>query len=115
VLIPVFALGRAQELCILLETYWQQNGLNFPIYFSAGLAHKANDFYRLFVGWTNEKIRTTYETERNMFEFAHIKEFDLNVHGSTGPMVLFATPGMLHGGMSLEVSSFYLLDLPQYK
>jgi integrator complex subunit 11 len=23
VLIPVFALGRAQELCILLETYWQ--------------------------------------------------------------------------------------------
>lgn len=22
VLIPVFALGRAQELCILLETYW---------------------------------------------------------------------------------------------
>lgn len=22
VLIPVFALGRAQELCILLETFW---------------------------------------------------------------------------------------------
>jgi integrator complex subunit 11 len=23
VLIPVFALGRVQELCILIETYWQ--------------------------------------------------------------------------------------------
>ena len=27
VLIPVFALGRAQELCILLETYWNRTGL----------------------------------------------------------------------------------------
>lgn len=24
---PVFALGRAQELCILLETYWEQMNL----------------------------------------------------------------------------------------
>ena len=24
VLIPVFALGRAQELCVLLETYWNR-------------------------------------------------------------------------------------------
>ncbi|KAF3861211.1 hypothetical protein F7725_001466 [Dissostichus mawsoni] len=24
VLIPVFALGRAQELCILLETFWER-------------------------------------------------------------------------------------------
>ena len=27
VLIPVFALGRAQELCILLETYWERMNL----------------------------------------------------------------------------------------
>ena len=27
VLIPVFALGRAQELCILLETFWYDMGL----------------------------------------------------------------------------------------
>lgn len=36
VLIPVFALGRAQELCILLDTYWERMNLNIPIYFSAG-------------------------------------------------------------------------------
>jgi integrator complex subunit 11 len=36
VLIPVFALGRAQELCILIDTYWQRMGLDVPIYFSAG-------------------------------------------------------------------------------
>jgi integrator complex subunit 11 len=36
VLIPVFALGRAQELCILVETYWERMNLNVPVYFSAG-------------------------------------------------------------------------------
>jgi Cft2 family RNA processing exonuclease len=36
VLIPVFALGRAQELCILIESYWERMGLTVPVYFSAG-------------------------------------------------------------------------------
>jgi len=44
VLIPVFALGRAQELCILLETYWDRMNLKVPIYFSAGLTEKVQ-FY----------------------------------------------------------------------
>ncbi len=35
-LIPVFALGRAQELCILLDSYWDRMNLRVPIYFSAG-------------------------------------------------------------------------------
>ncbi|EPB75305.1 metallo-beta-lactamase domain protein [Ancylostoma ceylanicum] len=42
VLIPVFALGRAQELCILLESYWERMDLKVPIYFSQGLAERAN-------------------------------------------------------------------------
>ena len=37
VLIPVFALGRAQELCILVETYWEHMNLKVPIYFSSGV------------------------------------------------------------------------------
>ena len=42
VLIPVFALGRAQELCILLETYWERMQLQYPIYFSLGLTEKVH-------------------------------------------------------------------------
>lgn len=37
VLIPVFALGRAQELSVLLESYWKRTDSTVPIYFSAGL------------------------------------------------------------------------------
>jgi len=69
VLIPVFALGRAQvffstpnqkELCILLETYWSRENMSAPIYFSGGLTEKANLYYRTYIGWTNEKIKSTF-------------------------------------------------------
>ncbi|KAF9986942.1 Integrator complex subunit 11 [Modicella reniformis] len=102
VIIPVFALGRAQELCILIETYWERMDLKVPIYFSAGLTEKANHFYRLFINWTNEKIKSTF-VHRNMFDFKHIKAWDRSYIDSPGPMVVFATPGMLHSGTSLEL------------
>ncbi len=38
-----------------------------------------------------------------MFDFQHIKPFDPSFANNPGPMVLFATPGMLHAGTSLEV------------
>ncbi|RIA91482.1 beta-lactamase-like protein [Glomus cerebriforme] len=102
VLIPVFALGRAQELCILIETYWERNNLNVPVYFSAGMTEKANDYYKLFINWTNEKIKNIF-VQRNMFDFKHIKPWDRQYMDLPGPAVLFATPGMLHIGTSLEV------------
>ncbi len=102
VLIPVFALGRAQELCILLETYWERNSIEAPIYFAAGLTEKANQYYKLFIPWTNQKIKDTF-VRRNMFDFKHIKPFDRALTEQPGPMVLFATPGMLHAGLSLHV------------
>ncbi|RKO87534.1 beta-lactamase-like protein, partial [Blyttiomyces helicus] len=102
VLIPVFALGRAQELCILIESYWERMGLDIPIFFSAGLTERANEYYKLFIGWTNEKIRKTF-VDRNMFDFAHIQAFDRSKASDPGPMVLFASPGMLHAGTSLDV------------
>lgn len=102
VLIPVFALGRAQELCILLETYWERMNLKVPIYFAVGLTEKATNYYKMFIAWTNEKIKKTF-VQRNMFDFKHIKPFDRNYIDNPGPMVVFATPGMLHAGLSLQI------------
>ncbi|KAH9794516.1 cleavage and polyadenylation specificity factor subunit 3-II [Citrus sinensis] len=84
VLIPAFALGRAQELCILLDDYWERMNLRVPIYFSA------------------------------------VHNFDRSLIDAPGPCVLFATPGMLTGGFSLEVfkhwapSEMNLITLPGY-
>ncbi|CAG0892335.1 unnamed protein product [Cyprideis torosa] len=102
VLIPVFALGRAQELCILLETYWDRMNLQVPIYFAVGLTETANNYYKMFITWTNEKIRKTF-VQRNMFDFKHIKPFDKGYMENPGAMVVFATPGMLHGGLALQI------------
>ncbi|OMH80814.1 Integrator complex subunit 11 [Zancudomyces culisetae] len=102
VLIPCFALGRAQELCILVETYWERMELTVPVYFSAGLTEKANRFYKLFINWTNQKVKNSY-VKRNPFDFKYIKPWKHEYMDLPGPMVTFATPGMLHIGMSLEI------------
>ncbi|CAG8481002.1 7600_t:CDS:2 [Paraglomus occultum] len=102
VLIPVFALGRAQELCILIETYWERNNLTVPVYFSAGMTERANEYYKLFINWTNEKIKSTF-VHRNMFDFKHIQAWNRAYLDKEGAAVLFASPGMLHVGTSLEV------------
>ncbi|KAJ1794117.1 Integrator complex subunit 11, partial [Coemansia sp. RSA 2399] len=101
VLIPCFALGRAQELCILIETYWERMGLTVPVYFSAGLTEKANRYYKLFINWTNQKVKESF-VDRNPFDFKYIKPWNRDYVDLPGPMVLFATPGMLHIGTSLE-------------
>lgn len=66
--------------------------LKAPIYFSTGLTEKANHYYKLFITWTNQKIRKTF-VQRNMFEFKHIKAFDRSYADNPGPMasiVLYA-------------------------
>ncbi|CAL9111176.1 unnamed protein product [Musa textilis] len=119
VLIPTFALGRAQELCILLDDYWERMNLKVPIYFSAGLTIQANMYYKMLIGWTSQKIKDT-SSVRNTFDFKHVCPFDRSLINAPGPCVLFATPGMISGGFSLEVfkqwapSELNLVTLPGY-
>ncbi|KAK8374721.1 hypothetical protein O3P69_011693 [Scylla paramamosain] len=91
VLIPVFALGRVQELCILLDTYWDRMNLKVPVYFHHG------------PGRDSQQILPHTFVHRNMFDFKHIKPFDKTYMDNPGPMVVFATPGMLHAGLSLTI------------
>jgi len=101
VLIPIFALGRAQELCLLVESYWARTGLEVPVYFAGGMTEKANEVYRRFINYTNEAIRKKI-LEKNMFEFDHIKPYWRGCE-QQGPCVIFSSPGMLHSGNSLRI------------
>jgi integrator complex subunit 11 len=60
VLIPVFAVGRIQELALLLEEFWAQQGICVPIYVSGGLAAKAHEYYKLFADWTHPELKTAF-------------------------------------------------------
>ncbi|XP_028752505.1 cleavage and polyadenylation specificity factor subunit 3-II isoform X2 [Neltuma alba] len=119
VLIPTFALGRAQELCILLDDYWDRMNLKVPIYFSAGLTIQANMYYKMLISWTSQKIKDSYSTH-NAFDFKNVHNFERSMINDPGPCVLFATPGMISGGFSLEVFKHWapseknLVTLPGY-
>ncbi|MED6112789.1 Cleavage and polyadenylation specificity factor subunit 3-II [Stylosanthes scabra] len=102
VLIPTFGLGRAQELCILLDDYWERMNLKVPIYFSAGLTKQANVYYKMLINWTSQRIKDSYPTH-NAFDFKKVCKYERSVLDAPGPCVLFASPGMISGGLSLEV------------
>jgi integrator complex subunit 11 len=70
------------------------------LYFAAGLIEKANQYYKLFINWESEKIQNSFQ-EENIFDFKHIVAFDRQLIKSMSPLVLLATPGMLHGGLSM--------------
>jgi integrator complex subunit 11 len=111
VLVPVFALGRAQELLLLIESYWERmtDIQSIPIYFSAGLTERANDYYKLFISWTNEKVKNEY-VHCNMFDFKRIQSWKPEYADEPGACVLFASPGMLHAGTSLHVFTKWCHD-----
>lgn len=101
VLIPVFAVGRAQELAIILDAYWTRLQLKFPLYFGGGLSERATSYYKLHSSWTN--CRNIPSLSENTFTLKNMLPFDNSIINEDRPMVLFATPGMVHSGLSLKV------------
>lgn len=115
VLIPVFAVGRAQELCILLDSYCRRVGLDVPMYFSSGLVQRANEYYKLFETWTSMAGRAATGSsggakQDSVFHVDRIQLFRKEMATEPGPIVLFATPGMLHAGTSLEIFKLWAGD-----
>lgn len=65
VLVPTFALGRVQELCVLIDAYWTRAGLtDIPVYFTGGMAEMATKYYKNWIGWTSEGIQLNMITEK---------------------------------------------------
>lgn len=72
-LIPVFALGRAQELLLILDEFWSQNPelQEIPIYYASSLAKKCMAVYQTYINAMNDKIRRQIAVN-NPFVFRHI-------------------------------------------
>lgn len=86
VLIPVFAIGRSQELCMLLDKQWDRLSLNVPIYCSSGVFSKTKEIYNKFIDYTSKnflrddcQISTNYDNINGEIEWGYnnkIKFFD---------------------------------------
>lgn len=89
VLIPVFALGRAQDIIWSLQKFFQSEDIKVPIYLSAGMAKKVTFYYDVFNNWTD-----------CVTSLPNLPVFEESLFNSPGPFVLFATSAMMNFGLS---------------
>ena len=111
-LIPVFALGRAQELLLILDEYWAAHPElhEIPIYYASSLAKKCMAVYQTFVNAMNEKIRRQIAVS-NPFVFKHISNLKgIDHFDDVGPCVVLASPGMMQSGLSRELFENWCTD-----
>ena len=113
-LIPVFALGRAQELLLILDEYWQANPhlQKVPIYYASKMASRALRVYQTYANMMNARIRAQMDVA-NPFNFnfiQNLKSIDVNNFDDAGPSVVFASPGMLQSGVSRQLFDRWATD-----
>ncbi|KAK4188796.1 beta-lactamase-like protein [Podospora australis] len=119
VLMPVFALGRAQELLLILDEYWGKHSefQKFPIYYASNLARKCMLVYQTYVGAMNDNIKRLFrermaEAEASgdsagkggPWDFKFIRSLkSIDRFEDVGGCVMLASPGMLQNGVSREL------------
>jgi len=117
VLLPTFALGRAQELLLILDEYWKKHPdlHSTPIYYASNLARKSMAVYQTYIHTMNSNVRTRFAKRDNPFVFKHIS----NVPHSRGwerklaegpPCVVLASPGFMDVGPSRELLELWAPD-----
>ncbi|KAK4662492.1 endoribonuclease ysh1 [Podospora pseudopauciseta] len=119
VLMPVFALGRAQELLLILDEYWGKHAeyQKYPIYYASNLARKCMLVYQTYVGAMNDNIKRLFrermaEAEASgdgagkggPWDFKFIRSLkSIDRFEDVGGCVMLASPGMLQNGVSREL------------
>ncbi|KAL2477557.1 Cleavage and polyadenylation specificity factor subunit 3-I [Forsythia ovata] len=112
VLIPAFALGRAQELLLILDEYWSSHPdlHKVPIYYASPLAKRCMAVYQTYINSMNERIRNQFANS-NPFDFKHIFPLkSIDEFNDTGPCVVMATPGGLQSGLSRQLFDKWCSD-----
>ncbi len=104
VLIPVFAVGRSQELMLVLEEMKRKNpDLNFPVYID-GMVYEATSLHTAYPEYLKKNVQRRILSNDSPFEdemFVAAKgSRDEIINGE--PCVILAPSGMLSGGPSVE-------------
>lgn len=117
VLMPVFALGRAQELLLILEDYWQRHPdlQKIPIYYTGNTARKCMVVYQTYINAMNDNIKRIFRermaeaeaagntkgVSAGPWDFRFVRSLrNLERFDDMGGCVMLASPGMLQSGMS---------------
>jgi len=105
VLIPVFAVGRSQEILLVLEEMARRDpSFNIPIYID-GMVLEASAIHTAYPEYLREQLQRRILSDRSPFESPMIKiakGMSKEEVVSGEPAVILAPSGMLSGGPSYE-------------
>lgn len=104
VLIPVFAIGRAQEVILILKQAMERKEIReFPVYVD-GMVRDVNSIYSQFPDELQRRLRRTAKQGESLFYSDVIKEVPRTYKPedvlADGPCCIVASSGMLTGGKS---------------
>eukprot|EP00181_Compsopogon_caeruleus_P003961 CAMPEP_0184681636 /NCGR_PEP_ID=MMETSP0312-20130426/4616_1 /TAXON_ID=31354 /ORGANISM="Compsopogon coeruleus, Strain SAG 36.94" /LENGTH=865 /DNA_ID=CAMNT_0027132613 /DNA_START=62 /DNA_END=2661 /DNA_ORIENTATION=+ len=111
-LLPVFALGRAQELLLILDEFWEAHPdlQGVPIYYASALARKCMRVFQTYINQMNASIQKRFDLS-NPFAFKYVSNLrSIDHFDDRGPCVVMASPGMLQSGLSRELFERWCSD-----
>ncbi len=107
ILIPVFGVGRAQELMLVLEEGYNQGIFNAPVYLD-GMIWEATAIHTAYPEYLSKEMRQKIFHEGDnpflseVFKRVGSTNERRNIIDSSEPCIILATSGMLTGGPSVE-------------
>jgi hypothetical protein len=108
ILVPVFAVGRSQEVMLVLEEAMRNRQIpEVPIYLD-GMIWEATAIHTAYPEYLNSQLRTQiFQTGENPFlasAFKRVETADMraNIVDDVEPCIVLATSGMMSGGPVLE-------------
>mmetsp|Transcript_76015 Transcript_76015/g.211193 ORF Transcript_76015/g.211193 Transcript_76015/m.211193 type:complete len:718 (+) Transcript_76015:66-2219(+) len=116
-LMPVFALGRAQEMLLILEDYWERNPdlHGIPVYYNSPMATKCLRIFETYTNMCSEKVQLQANRCNNPWHLKHVHNMPdrhqiLSQDGELNACVVLAAPGMLQSGASRELFESWAPD-----
>lgn len=108
VLIPVFAVGRSQEVMLVLEEAIRTGKIkNVPVYLD-GMIMEATAIHAAYPEFLNRELREKIMVQREnpfmseIFKRVETREQRLEICDSTENQIVLATSGMMNGGPVME-------------
>lgn len=111
-LLPVFALGRVQELLLILEEHWARNPhlQHIPIIYLSSLSDKGTQIMREYAAtYGGDYMRRRAFRGEDALSFRHVSiarsadQVSSILYTPNQPCVVFAAPGMLQSGISHSI------------
>ncbi|KAJ1612839.1 CPSF metallobeta-lactamase [Cryptosporidium canis] len=116
-LLPVFAIGRAQELLLILEEHWARTPAiqSVPIIYASPMSIKCMRVFETYINQCGEAVRRQADQGVNPFQFNHIRTVNSlseikDIIYNPGPCVVMAAPGMLQNGTSRDIFEVWAPD-----